>query len=312
MHPNSTSMSCDAKPYAHIASKKALDEALVRRGEVGEAVSSSPGMYNIRYVIKEHKKVSIILLTKDLGQILDECLTSIFNKTIYPNYEVFLIDNNSIEENTNQIISKWKIKEPNRFKVEKLDVPFNYSFMNNYAAKKTDGHYLLFLNNDTKVITYDWMSAMVEQAQRPSIGAVGALLLYPDDTIQHAGVVMGVGGVACHSFCKTTVNFQNNVSAVTGACLMCRRDVFNQIGGFEEQLAVAYNDVDLCLKMLDVGYRNIYVPTAKLYHYESKTRGYEDTPEKIKRFEIEKEIMKQKWKKYIDNDPYYSPNLKNI
>jgi GT2 family glycosyltransferase len=322
MHPNSTSMSCDAKPYAHIASKKALDEALVRRGEVGEAVSSSPGMYNIRYVIKEYKKVSIIISNKDFANLLDKCLISIFSKTIYPNYEVLVIDNHSVENNTYKIFEKWKTKEPQRFKVLKSkDKKFNYSSMNNQAAQNCNGYYFLFLNNDTEVINQDWLNAMVEQAQRPSIGAVGSLLFYPDNTIQHAGVIVGLWGAAGHRFsrlpsdhpgCFGNAQYQNNVSAVTGACLMCRRDVFDQVGGFEEQLEVALNDIDLCLKILDSGYNNIYVPTAKLYHHESITRGHENTPEKIKRFEKEVSFFRERWQKYIDNDPYYSPNLTRV
>lgn len=323
IHNNSTAAAGDAKPYAHIASKKAIDEALVRRGEIGEAVNpyGYNGHYNIRYVIKEHKKVSIIILTKDLGDMLDQCLTSIFTKTIYPNYEVLVIDNNSVEEKTDQVILKWRTKEPNRFKVEKLNIPFNFSAINNYAVSQCDGDYLLFLNNDTEVINNDWLNAMVEQAQRPSIGAVGALLLFSDETIQHAGVIMGLGGVAGHAYYRMVSDMpgyfgniicQNNVSAVTGACLMCRREVFNQIGGFDETLAVAYNDVDLCLKMLDKGYRNIYIPTAKLYHHESKTRGYEDSPEKKQRLEKESQIIKKKWQNYIYNDPYYSPHLTRV
>lgn len=319
IHKNSTSTNIDSKPYAQISSKKAVEEALIRRDEIGEAVGDKHGMYNIRYNIQEYKKVSIIISNKDLGNILDKCLTSIFSKTIYPNYEIIIIDNHSIEANTYKIFEKWKTKEKTRFKVLKSQhKKFNYSCMNNQAAQNCNGYYLLFLNNDTEVINQDWLNAMVEQAQRPSIGAVGSLLFYPDNTIQHAGVIVGLGGVAGHRFPGfpsdhpgyfRNVQYQNNVSAVTAACLMCRRHVFDQVGGFEEQLAVAFNDIDLCLKILDSGYNNIYVPTAKLYHHESITRGYEDTPEKIKRFKKEISFFREKWKKYTDNDPYYSPHL---
>ncbi|MFO5493151.1 MAG: glycosyltransferase family 2 protein, partial [Cuspidothrix sp.] len=167
-------------------------------------------------------------------------------------------------------------------------------------------------------INNDWLNAMVEQAQRTSIGAIGGLLFYPDNTIQHAGVVGGIGGLAGHSHrhfagdnhgyfnqLKTT----NNYLAVTGACLMCRREVFEEVGGFEEDLAVAFNDVDICFKMIDKGYRNIYLPHVKLYHYESKSRGYEDTPEKQARFSNEVKYMRSKWKKFIEHDPCYNPNL---
>jgi GT2 family glycosyltransferase len=174
------------------------------------------------------------------------------------------------------------------------------------------------LNNDTEVVTPDWIEAMVEQAQRPSIGAVGALLLYPDNTIQHAGVVAGIGGVGSHSHKHfqagspgyfNHINTVNNFSAVTGACLMCRRDVFEEVSGFEEDLPVAFNDVDFCFKLVAQGYKNIYLPHVVLYHYESKSRGHEDTPEKLARMIKETKYMQRNWDKIITNDPCYNPNL---
>ena len=197
-------------------------------------------------------------------------------------------------------------------------MPFNYSQINNYGASQAQGDYLLLLNNDTKVITPDWLEAMVEQVQRPTIGAVGAMLLYPDDTIQHAGVVLGLGGVAGHSHKHFPANHPgyisqlvaiNNYSAVTGACLMCRREVFEEVGGLEENLAIAFNDVDFCLKVISQGYRNIHLPHVVLYHYESKSRGYEDTPKKQARFAQEVNYMRQKWHQLCDSDPCYNPNL---
>ncbi|HEY9845159.1 MAG TPA: glycosyltransferase family 2 protein, partial [Candidatus Caenarcaniphilales bacterium] len=264
------------KSYAYLSAEKALAEAIDRRGEKGKVVKvpNFIGNYTIRYQINSYKLVSIIIPTRDFGDTLNICLESIFKKTVYPNYEVIVVDNGSIEENTAKIISHWLAKEPARFKCFPLDIPFNYSKINNYAVDKTAGEYLLFLNNDTEVVTPDWLNAMVEQAQRPSIGAVGALLLYPDESIQHAGVILGLGGVAAHShrkFPSTTpgyvcqVNTINNFSAVTGACLMCRREVYQLVGGFDESLTVAYNDVDLCLKMIEKGYRNVYLPHVVLY-----------------------------------------------
>jgi O-antigen biosynthesis protein len=320
IHPQSAASKPDQKPYAVIAAEKALLDALARRGEDGQLTQAENlvGHYIIRYTIKDYKLVSIIIPTRDLGNTLDKCLTSIFEKTTYPNYEVILIDNGSQEENTANVISKWQQKESGRFQCYPLDIPFNYSKINNYAVTHAKGNYLLFLNNDIEVITPDWIDAMVEQAQRPSIGAVGALLLYPDNTIQHAGVVMGIGGVANHSH-KHYVSDSpgyfgqiltvNNYLAVTAACLMCRREVFEVVNGFEEVLAVAFNDVDLCLKIVEKGYRNIYLPHVKLYHYESKSRGYEDTPAKLARFIKETEYMQNKWKKFIEYDPCYSINL---
>ncbi|NES04402.1 MAG: tetratricopeptide repeat protein [Okeania sp. SIO2F4] len=300
--------------------KKALTQALARRGEIGKiySVPNHPGFYQVRYQISDKKLVSIIIPTRNLGNILDRCLESIFTKTTYPNYEVIVIDNGSDEPETLSIIEEWKKKQPERFKSYELNIPFNFSKLNNFAVEKAEGDYLLFLNNDTEVKTADWLEAMVEQAQREKIGAVGALLLYPDNTIQHAGVVLGMRSVADHShrgFSPTNAGYKgqiisiNNYSAVTAACLMCRREVFEQIGGFDEELAVAFNDVDLCLKMLHKGYQNIYLPHAVLYHHESKSRGVENTGQKQLRFQKEIKDMKQRWKHLIDEDPCYNPHL---
>ena len=320
IHSESTASESEAKPYAANAAQKAIGEAIARRGEPGK-VATHPvfaGVYTVRYDIEDYKLVSIIIPTKDLADTLDVCLKSIFSKTTYPNYEVIVIDNGSTKAKTFKCFEYWQKKQPDRFKCYTYDVPFNYSQINNYAVKKAEGDYLLFLNNDTEVITPDWIEAMVEQAQRESIGAVGSLLLYPDDTVQHAGVVLGIGGVAGHShknFSATVPGYisqlisTNNYSAVTAACLMCRRDVFEEVGGFETKLAIAFNDVDLCLKIVTHGYRNIYLPHVVLYHYESKSRGYENTPEKQARFAKEINYMKQTWQQLCDNDPCYSPHL---
>ena len=320
MHPASAASVTDIKPYAAQAAEKALTDALSRRGIAGKLVDTPTcvGHYIVRYPIENYKLVSIIIPTKDLGQMLNQCLESIFKLTTYPNYEVIVIDNGSVEQETAAIIHYWSKQQPQRFKCYPLNIPFNYSKINNYAVSQAQGEYLLFINNDTKVITPDWMNAMVEQAQRPSIGAVGVQLLYSDDTVQHAGVIAGLGGVAGHghkhSFSNAPGYFNqiqtiNNYSAVTAACLMCRREVFELVGGFEEQLTVAFNDIDFCFKILDKGYRNIYLPHVKLYHYESKSRGYEDTPEKQTRFKGESTYMQCKWSALIEHDPCYSPSL---
>ncbi|NUN64582.1 glycosyltransferase family 2 protein [Pseudanabaena biceps] len=297
--------------------QKAIADALQRRNESGKVIPISDGYHIVRYDIRDFKLVSIIIPTKNLGKILNKCLISIFDKTQYPSYEVLVIDNGSDERETLEILNYWKLKEPNRFRCEKLDIPFNYSKINNYAANLAKGEYLLFLNNDTEVITNDWIEAMVEQAQRTSIGAVGTLLLYPDNTIQHAGVIL-VYGVAGHSHKNYSygsdgyfkqIQTINNYSAVTAACLMCRREVFEAVGGFEKKLAVEFNDVDFCLKICKLGYRNVYLPHVVLYHYESKSRGLDNTPEKLERSVREIEYMKCKWKEFIDRDPCYSPNL---
>ena len=320
IHLESTAGGSEAKPYTIDAAQKALSEALVRRNESGKVLSNPnyAGVYTIRYKIKEPKLVSIIIPTKDLAGVLDVCLKSIFSLTTYPNYEVIVIDNGSTEAKTQKCFDYWSKKQGDRFKCYRYDVPFNYSQINNYGATKAKGDYLLLLNNDTKVVSPDWLEAMVEQAQRPSIGAVGSMLLYPDDTIQHAGVVLGLGGVAGHShkhFHRSHPGYisqlvaVNNYSAVTGACLMCRKEVFEEVGGLEEDLAIAFNDVDFCLKIINHGYRNIHLPHVVLYHYESKSRGYEDTPSKQTRFSQEVNYMRQKWYQICDSDPCYNPNL---
>lgn len=318
IHSKSTASNLNNKTYATEAARKALSEALERRSEPGIVTPTQGGHWLVRYHIRDYSKVTVIIPTRNLGELLNKCLTSIFEKTTYPNYEVLLIDNGSNEKETLDIIDKWKAKEPDRFRCLVYDIPFNFSKINNYAASQAEGKYLLFLNNDTEVLTPDWMTAMVEQAQRPSIGAVGALLLYPDNTIQHAGVIVGLGGVAGHShkyfpagvpgyfYQLQTVN---NYTAVTGACLMCRREVCEEVGGWEEELQIAFNDVDFCLKLVEKGYRNIYLPHVVLYHYESKSRGKEDTPEKKARFAKEITYMRRKWKHIIERDPCYSPNL---
>ncbi|MDC0837010.1 tetratricopeptide repeat protein [Limnoraphis robusta] len=323
-HSGSTAYDPNSKLYAYIAAEKALNESFARCREKAQIVSDHenfPGQYTVRYHIEEHKLVSIIIPTRNLGTTLNHCLQSIFEKSTYPNYEVVVIDNGSDEQETFDIINAWKQKEPQRFSCYEFDVPFNYPQINNYGVTKARGDYLLFLNNDTEVLTPDWIEAMVEQAQRSSIGAVGALLLYPDDTIQHAGVVLGIGGVAGHShkgYLAHHLGYYNqlvtvnNYSAVTGACLMCRRETFEEVGGLDEELEVAFNDVDFCLKLVSRGYRNIYLPHVVLYHYESKSRGYEDTPEKEERFKRESKIMKQRWRDVLKNDPCYNPNLSRI
>jgi GT2 family glycosyltransferase len=299
-------------------SLKAIEETLRRRKEPGKVVIGDPSGFMIRYKIHDFSKVSIIIPTRDLWTLLDECLESIFSKSTYPNYEVIIVDNGSQDRETFQVFAKWRKREPNRFRIYHFDIPFNYSRLNNYAVDQVDGKYLLFLNNDVEVIQENWIEAMVEQAQRPSIGAVGALLLYPDNTIQHGGVILGLGGAAGHVFCDLPYgdigyfdqpNIIGNYTAVTAACLMCRRDIFKEVKGFEEILAVAYNDTDFCLKLHSKGYRNIYLPHVILYHHESKSRGRENTPEKKKRFAKEIQYLQIVWRDYILCDPSYNPNL---
>lgn len=319
MHANSTASRASCKPYATAAAQRAIQEALQRRGEPVRTVVTQPefpGVYIPRFEIQGHPLVSIIIPTRNLGSMLDRCLQSIQDQSTYSNYEVIVIDNDSHEPETQRVLEKWQ--QFDHIHCHRLEMPFNYSRLNNLAVQQARGDYLLFLNNDTEVITPDWIEAMVEQAQRPAIGAVGALLLYPDQTVQHAGVVLGIGDIAGHShkyyrwgdhgYFSQLVSI-NNYSAVTAACLMCRRAVFEQVGGFDEAIAVAFNDVDFCLKLKQQGYRNLYLPHVQLYHHESKSRGIEDTLEKQQRFTQELQLMQAKWQALLEQDDCYSPHL---
>lgn len=320
IHSQSTAGDSEAKMYAYEAAQKAIQEAIARRGESGIVKRDEEffGIYHIRYQIKNPALVSIIIPTKDLSGLLNSCLESIFIKTTYSNYEVIVIDNGSIEPETQACFDYWLDKQPDKFSYYPYDIPFNYSKLNNYGVAKAKGEYLLFLNNDTEIITGDWLESMIQQAQRKSVGVVGCKLLYPDDTIQHAGVVIGLGGIAGHAYVSYPENHggyfgallsTTNYSAVTGACMMCRREVWEAVKGFEEELEVAFNDVDFCLKVRELGYYNLYLPNVVLHHYESKSRGIDDTPEKQARFRKEINYMGKKWSKIIDNDPCYNPNL---
>ena len=318
IHPASTSAAAEAKPYAAVAGQRAVQDAIERRGEPGVVERSEiPGIYITRYAIRDAGLVSVIVPTRDHGEDVDRCLSSIFSNDTYPNFEILLVDNGSKDRTSLEIFARWEGRE-SRVHVVRYDKPFNFSAINNYAVEHSLGKYLLFLNNDTEVISSDWMQAMVEQAQRPSIGVVGGLLLYPDDTIQHAGVVIGLGGVAGHSQNGLhrndpgyfgSVRAINNFSALTAACVMIRRSVFDEVGGFDERLAVAFNDVDLSLKIARAGYRNVYLPHVMLYHYESKSRGAETTPEMKARFAREVALMENRWATRTSPDPCYSPHL---
>lgn len=320
-HRGSASASTLAKPYAYEAAVKALSEALERRKQPGvvKMIDGAPSTYRIRYKRPSDPLVSIIIPTRDQPVVLERCLASIFSKSTYRNIEVLVVDNGSKLDDTKNVFAKWQSVEPERFRVMPLDIPFNFSRINNEGVKEAKGDILLFLNDDTEVVTPDWIEAMLEFAQNPAIGAVGAKLLYPDGKVQHAGIVLGTGnnfvlalyrGTTNHSvgYARTLITAVN-YTAVTGACLMCRREAFEKIGGFDEDLAVAFNDVDLCLKLIDAGYRNVWVAYAVLNHFESKSRGSDTTPEKRKRLYAEIDRLRARWKEYCADDPTYNPNL---
>lgn len=319
-HAGSTAAERGQKGYALDAARRAIEEALERRGEPGRVLHDEvrQGIYTVRYAITRPGRVSIIVPTRDHGNDVDVCLRSIVERSTYRDWEVVLLDNGSRDPASLRVFADWAAREPERVRVVPYDVPFNYSTVNNYAARHATGEYLLFLNNDTEVITPDWIEAMMEQAQRPSIGAVGVKLLYDDRTVQHAGVIVGLGGVAGHSHKNFpadapgyfyTLQTVNNFSAVTAACMMMRAEVFREAGGFDERLAIAFNDVDLCLRLREAGYFNIYLPHVELYHHESKTRGIEDTPEKQARFLREQYFMHERWGTDTRPDPHYNINL---
>jgi len=319
-HSLSAAQSEDVKPYAYIAAKKALEEALQRRNTPG-TVGYLKGLlgYKVQYKITRPGKVSIIIPTKDQTALLKNAVDSILQHTDYKNYEILILNNNSKTKELFQFLEKYSQQYPGIVRYIDANFPFNFSKLMNLGVSHTDGEYILMLNNDVEIIESSWLETMVSFAQLEHTGAVGAKLLYPNDLIQHAGVIIGLGGIAGHSFVgfhKDETGYFNylqsvkNYAAVTAACLMCRRDVYNKINGMDESFEIEYNDVDFCLKILDAGYYNVYLPQVELYHYESVTRGH---PHKNKasweKHVYEGKLFEKKWKKYIDRDPFYNPYL---
>ena len=316
----STANGVHEKPYAEALIAKAVSVALERRQRPAEVLAHSqlPGALRVRYLLPEVLPlVSIVIPTRNGFNLLRRCVESIFAKTSYPNFELLIIDNGSDELAALRYLQR--LQEDSRVTVIRDDSPFNYSALNNKAVAQANGDIIALLNNDLEVINGDWLTEMVGHAMHPEVGAVGAKLYYPDDTIQHAGVIVGLGGVAGHShkhfprdnpgICGRLLLTQN-LSAVTAACLVLRKEVFDAVGGLDEKnLSVAFNDVDFCLRIQEMGYYNVWTPYAELYHYESATRGYEDTPEKQARFTQEVDYMKNRWGESLLEDPAYSPNL---
>ncbi len=307
-----------AKAYAFESAKKALRDHLERVGLHGDVQDGySLRSYRTTYRIEGSPLVSIIIPTRDNVDVLRTCLESIAQLTSYSSYEIILIDNLSESPGTFRYYDS--LREAGRVRLLKYSEPFNYAAINNYVVRVSKGDYLLFLNNDTEVISPDWIEQMLMYSLRKDVGAVGAKLYYPDGSIQHAGVIVGLGGVAGHShkfFSRASAGYFSrleivqNLSAVTAACMMVRRDVFNESGGFDESFSHAFNDVDLCMKIRQKGYLIVFTPYAELYHHESKTRGDEDTSEKRERFRSEVELFRKKWAHILERgDPYYNPNL---
>lgn len=317
IHKGSTSFDNQVKPYALEAGQKALTE-YCSRNNISADVKILDEFYKIEYALpKELPLVSIIIPTFNGYQILKTCIDSILEKSTYRNFEILIVDNQSNDVDTIDYLKK--LESENNAKIISYPHPFNFSALNNEAVKSANGPILAFINNDIEVITETWLEEMVQLAIQPDAGAIGAKLYYPDDTVQHAGVVTGLGGVAGHSmkhahrhdrgYMKRLI-VRSDLSAVTAACLVVRKAVFEEVNGFNETaLTVAFNDVDLCLKIAEAGYRNIWTPFAELYHHESKTRGFENTPSKQKRFTGEVEYMLATWGDRLKNDPAYNPNL---
>ena len=304
--------------WDHIADSDILKKVIQRRELDADLEPVYNSIFSIRYQHDANRLVSVIIPTKDNSEVLEVCLKSIFTKTRYANYEVFVVDNASTESETFTLFEHYRRTYPDRFRVFSYEKEFNYSLINNFAVEKSEADFVLFLNNDTEVISSNWIYDMVSFAQRETIGSVGVKLLYPNGSIQHAGMVVGleyggntfVGVDGCLSGYEHQINVTRNYSSVTAACMMLRRELFLSVGGFDEQFAVDFNDTDLCLRVRERGYNNVYLPHVELFHYESLTRGYSYlSAEKHQRYKRELALFYGKWKEYFEKDPCYNRNL---
>jgi GT2 family glycosyltransferase len=320
MVEGSTALASGEKSYTTTAGVKALQDYFqIVNPLVTVEAAKLPNTYRVRWPLPESAPlVSLLIPTRDRRALTETCVRSIIDRSTYTNYEILILDNGSVESETLDFFEQIQ-KEDRRVRVLRYDHPFNYSAINNFGVLHAHGDVIGLVNNDIEVISAEWLTEMLSHALRPDIGCVGAKLYYSNDTLQHGGVILGIGGVANHShknferdsagYFGRLFNYQN-YSAVTAACLLVRREVYDQVGGLDEvNLAIAFNDVDFCLKVREAGYRNLWTPYAELYHYESISRGVEDTPEKQTRFRGEVEFMKNKWSTVLDFDPFYNINL---
>lgn len=319
-HENSTSQNTDSKSYAFIAGKKAIEEQLKRLNIKGNVeLLETPGTYKVNYEVINNPLVSIIIPNKDSIQDLNKCISSVLKST-YNNYEIIIVENNSENKGTFDFYNKLEENNKNVHVVKYEEKGFNFSKINNFGRKFAKGEYILLLNNDVEVINENWIEEMLGICQQKNVGIVGAKLLYPDNSVQHAGVIIGIGGVAGHIhknikdsdpgyFSRAVI--VNNFSAVTAACLLVKTNIFDEVGGLDETLEVAFNDVDFCMKVRNKGYLVVYTPFAKLHHFESKSRGNEDTKEKKNRFSNEIDRFKEKWQEELEKgDPYFNKNFR--
>jgi len=315
----STAYAPEEKYYTSEAGLKALKDYFVAKdGRIQVEHGLLPNTFKVNYRLSEEPLVSLIIPTRDGYDILSLCIESILEKTTYKNYEIIIVDNQTTDPVTLGYFKELTETYPN-IRVISYDDEFNYSAINNFAVREAKGEVIGLINNDVEVISEHWLTEMLQHAVRPGIGAVGAKLYYDNDTIQHAGVILGIGGVAGHAhkyFKKddhgyfSRLKIIQNFSAVTAACLLVRKKVYEDVSGLdEENLKVAFNDVDFCLKLQKAGYRNLWTPYVELYHHESVSRGMEDNTEKKKRFEKEVIFMKHKWESTLRNDRFYNENL---
>ncbi|WP_412527012.1 glycosyltransferase family 2 protein [Burkholderia lata] len=317
IHSTSTSSGVEAKPYAAVVGEKSISEHFGRLHVAARAEYIGYG-YRVRYALPAQPPlITLIIPTRNAVHLMRQCIGSILERTAYENYEILIVDNGS--DDAEALLYFESLVEDPRIRVLRDARPFNYSALNNAAIASANGEFVCLLNNDIEVISPDWLSEMVGLALQPGVGAVGAKLLYPNDTVQHAGLVLGIQGVAgnAHKHVPRTTRgyfgragLVSGFSAVTAACLLVRKSVYLEVGGLDEaNLAVAYNDVDFCLRIRQAGYRNVWTPFAELYHHESATRGPETDPANQLRFERETAHMTQRWGKMLVDDPCYSPNL---
>ncbi|MEA4812730.1 MAG: glycosyltransferase family 2 protein [Anaerolineaceae bacterium] len=314
----STALAIEEKSYVVNVQRKVLTDHFARIGTDVKIEKLESGYWNTQFSCPGLKPmVSIIIPTRDKTKLLRRCVESILLKTSYDNYEILIVDNSSQEDESIKYLNLLKRNE--KIRVIDFPEPFNFSRINNYAVSQSQGSIVLLLNNDTEIITPDWLEQLISYSNMPEIGAVGTMLYYPDKTIQHAGVILGIGGVAAHAYSGFSkgssgqfgrLGLVQNMSAVTAACLAIEKKKYLEVGGLnEEDLKIAFNDVDFCIRLLEKGYRNLWTPHVELYHFESASRGYEDTPEKKKRFELEVKYMQDKWGEKLVSDPAYNPNL---
>lgn len=307
-------------PYTQIAALKAINEHLQRMGiaATAEAATEAPGMNRVRYHLPINQpEVEIIILTRDKPALIQSCIESILKQTTYKNYSITIVDNGSEEPETHGLFSTWK--QHHRITVLRDDTEFNFSRLNNKAVERSKAEFICMMNNDITIISPHWLEEMMGHALQAGVGVVGARLWYPNETLQHGGVILGLGGIAGHAlryikkgdpgYCSRAI-LQQDFSAVTAACLLVQKAHYLSVGGFDEtNLTVAYNDVDFCLKLGEKGLRNLWTPYAEMYHHESASRGLDNTPEKQNRFNREAEYIKKRWANIISHDPAYSPNL---